>query len=205
MTKRGAAPPPPPKRFRPATCLPRHRARRKRFFRSHPAARPKVLCAIWQTVKADAHRRPPFSFGNAAARGVSAETSHGNRFPSHGFADPRDGNFDPRWKFRSKASFRVKNGAETCHIVAKNPFSGVPAAGPLMLVFESQTFLIFAYLQATERAHGKNAFSVLKSKGPFAVRPGWHIPCGVPRGKFDPCGAAVCIYKWYCDVSVCMW
>ena len=172
MTKRGAAPPPPPKRFRPATCLPRHRARRKRFFRSHPAARPKALCAICQTVKADAHRRPPFSFGNAAARGVSAETSHGNRFPS------------------------VKNGAETCHIVAKNPFSGVPAAGPLMLVFESQTFLIFAYLQATERAHGKNAFSVLKSKGPFAVRPGWHIPCGVPRGKFDPFGA-VCM----CELS----
>ena len=65
-----------------------------------------------------------------------------------------------------------------------------------MFVFESQTFLIFAYLQATERAHGKNAFSVLKSKGPFAVRPGWHIPCGVPRGKFDPFGA-VCM----CELS----
>ena len=192
MTKRGAAPPPPPKRFRPATCLPRHRARRKRFFRSHPAARPKALCAIWQTVKADAHRRPPFSFGNAAARGVSG---FGRNIPWKSISIPWIRR-SKGWKFRSKASFRVKNGAETCHIVAKKPFSGVPAAGPLMLVFESQTFLIFAYLRATERAHGKNAFSVLKSKGPFAVRPGWHIPCGVPRGKFDPFGA-VCM----CELS----
>ena len=101
-----------------------------------------------------------------------------------------------QWKIQSKATFQRKIGADLRHIVAKKPFSGVHAAGPPTDVFHYQTFLIFAYLQATERAHGKNAFSVLKSKGPFAVRPGWHIPCGVPRGKFDPFGA-VCM----CELS----
>ena len=67
--------------------------------------------------------------------------------------------------FHPKASFRVKNGVETCHIVAKKAFSGVPAAGPLMLVFESQTFLIFAYLRARERALENNRFSMLKNSG----------------------------------------
>ena len=52
-----------------------------------------------------------------------------------------------------------------CHIVAKKPFSAVLAAGLLMLVSESQTFLIFAYLRARERAVENNRFSMLKNSG----------------------------------------
>ena len=69
------------------------------------------------------------------------------------------------WKFRSKATFRRKNGVDLCHIVAKNPFSGVRAAGHLTDVSEHQTFLIFAYLRAKARAHENNRFSVLKNSG----------------------------------------
>ena len=67
------------------------------------------------------------------------------------------------WKFRSKASFRVKNGAETCHIVAKNPFLGVFAAGLRTDSLHYQAFLIFAYLQARARALENNRFSMLKN------------------------------------------
>ena len=69
------------------------------------------------------------------------------------------------WKFRSKATFRRKNGVETCHIVAKKPFSGVSAAEYLTDVSEHQAFLIFAYLRARAQPREKNRFSVLKNSG----------------------------------------
>ena len=56
---------------------------------------PTAVCAIWQTVKADARVRPPFSVGKAAGRGPFVDPSHGFRFPSHGSADPSHGNFVP--------------------------------------------------------------------------------------------------------------
>ena len=69
------------------------------------------------------------------------------------------------WKFRSKATFRRKNGVETCHIVAKKPFSAVHAVGCPTDVPEHQTFLIFAYLRARAQARENNRFSMLKNSG----------------------------------------
>ena len=61
--------------------------------------------------------------------------------------------------------FSEENGVETCHIVAKKPFSGVSAAECLTDVPEHQAFLIFAYLRARAQPREKNRFSVLKNSG----------------------------------------
>ena len=51
-----------------------------------------ALCAIWQTVKADAHGCPPFSVGNAAGRGEGTSPSiHPMDFDFH----PMDRPFHP--------------------------------------------------------------------------------------------------------------
>ena len=68
------------------------------------------------------------------------------------------------WNFRSKATFQRKNSSETCHIVAKTPFSAVPAAVRRTDVFHYQTFLIFAYLRARAQALENNRFSMLKGR-----------------------------------------
>ena len=83
------------------------------------------------------------------------------------------------WNFRSKATFQRKNSSETCHIVAKTPFSAVPAAVRCTDVFHYQTFLIFAYLRARVQALENNRFSMLKSS---ALRRGG-IPAATARGK----------------------
>ena len=83
------------------------------------------------------------------------------------------------WNFRSKATFQRKNSSETCHIVAKTPFSAVPAAVCRTDVFHYQTFLIFAYLRARAQALENNRFSMLKSS---ALRSGG-IPAATARGK----------------------
>ena len=63
---------------------------------------PRRVCAIWQSVNADAHLRPPFSVVFVRPCDPPTDPSHGFRFPSHGIADPSHGNFDPRPLFSGK-------------------------------------------------------------------------------------------------------
>ena len=167
----------------------RRPALRKRVFQPFSAGS-EALCAIWQSVKADSRPRPPFR-GYQRASVWPADRSKACFGTAKGHFGRSMG-----WISRTKASFRWEKGFHSCHIVAKTRFSGGRTGQCRAYDFQHQQFTFFVYSQATERAHGKNAFSVLKSKGPFAVRPGWHIPCGVPRGKFDPFGA-VCM----CELS----
>ena len=74
------------------------------------------------------------------------------------------------WKSRSMGTFERKIGVDLCHIVAKTPFSAVPAAGLRTDVFHYQTFLIFSYLRAKARAVENNRFSVLKNSGADRVK-----------------------------------
>ena len=97
------------------------------------------------------------------------------------------------WNFRSKATFQWKNSSETCHIVAKTPFSAVPAAVRCTDVFHYQTFLIFVHLPPGTQGHGKIAFSVLKGRrsSPSACCRGWlcrAYACSTPLGPY--------IYMW---------
>ena len=82
---------------------------------------PTAVCAIWQTVKADARVRPPFSVGKAAGRGPFVDPSHGFRFPSHGSADPSHGNFVPWALFDRKMALIF--AIATVDAVENNRFS----------------------------------------------------------------------------------
>ena len=62
----------------------------------------EALCAIWQTVKADARVAPPFSVESAARWGCCGDPSHGFLFPSHGSAVPSLGFSHPRLVFMRK-------------------------------------------------------------------------------------------------------
>ena len=91
------------------------------------------------------------------------------------------------WNFRSKATFQRKNSSETCHIVAKTPFSAVPAAVRCTDVFHYQAFLIFVHLPPGTQGYGKIAFSVLKGRrsSPSACCRGWlcrAYACSTPLG-----------------------
>ena len=114
------------------------------------------LCAIWQTVNADARLRPRFSVGKAAGVGCP-----GQSIPWIAFSIPWIGRSIP-WNFRSKACFKRKNSPGLCHIAAKIAFWGSSVAGRLTHSSEYQVFLIFAYLRAGERALENIAAMVLK-------------------------------------------
>ena len=124
---------------------------------------PTAVCAIWQTVKADARVRPPFSVGKAAGRGPFVDS-----IP---------------WKFRSMGTFRPKNGSDFCHIAAKMAFLGFHAEVDRRDVPHCQVFLIFAHLRATVDAVENNRFSVLKKWRRAAF--GWPARrwCGPGAGR----------------------
>ena len=67
--------------------------------------------------------------------------------------------------WRSMGCFAGKIRIKTCHMVAKNALSALPAAGLRAQLPRYQSFLIFAHLPPTEHAGENIAFSVLKKRG----------------------------------------
>lgn len=135
------------------------------------------LCAMWQSVNADARRCPPFSDEKAARRGRpgrsmgSFATSVPWKWRSMG------------WIFRSVGCFGWRKGSDLCRIVAKNAFSGFCQVADWVYVAHCQELPIFAHGWAWSGGAGKIAFSVLKNRpcAAFSRRWGGMVRAGVGR------------------------